>query len=225
MQIAVRAQHPHTLREAHGALASVRLEQGDWETAQRVFEHGLTLLRPGGVTDANLLSGLGYAYTLAGRLSDALPLLEQTVQSDVSINAMGLGLAVRVSRLADAYLRAGRADEALMRARGAVELSKKYQERVNEAIGLRVFAEVTALGKPGDAARAATSYADSLAIAQELGMRPLVAHCHLGLGKLSRRTGDGANAQRYLQTARAMYREMGMPFWVATVDAALADTD
>ena len=56
-------------------------------------------------------------------------------------------------------------------------------------------------------------------------MRPLVAHCHLGLGKLSRRTGDGANAQRYLQTARAMYREMGMPFWVATVDAALADTD
>src|SRR5207249_8149656 len=117
------------------------------------------------------------------------PPLEQTVRRDVSINAMGLGLAVRVSRLADAYLHAGRTDEALARARSAVEQSRKHQERANEAIGLRILAGVTALGDPRDAVGAATSYVDSLALAQELGMRPLVAHCHLGLGKLSRQIG------------------------------------
>ena len=121
-------------------------------------------------------------------------------EGDVSINAMGLGLAVRVSRLADAYLHAGRTDEALARARSAVELSRKHQERANEAIGLRILAEVTALGDPRDAVGAATSYVDSLALAQELGMRPLVAHCHLGLGKLSRRAGDRANSEQHLQT-------------------------
>ena len=221
MQIAVRTQHPHTLIEAHGALAAVSLERGDVETARRVFERGVALLRPARVTDPNLLSGLGYAYALSGRLAEAVPLLEQTVRHDASISAMGLGLAVRISRLADAYLRAGRADEALERARGAVELSRSHQERANEAIGLRTLAEIAALGEPGEAARAAAIYADALALARELGMRPLVAHCHLGLGRLARRTGDGPNAQRHLQTASALYREMDMRPWLAEAEAAL----
>ena len=45
-------------------------------------------------------------------------------------------------------------------------------------------------------------------------MRPLVAHCHLGLGKLSRRTGKREQAQEHLTIATAMYREMGMTYWL-----------
>ena len=52
-------------------------------------------------------------------------------------------------------------------------------------------------------------------------MRPLVAHCHLGLGTLYRRTGDQANAHEHLTTAATMYREMGMNFWLAQADAVL----
>ena len=52
-------------------------------------------------------------------------------------------------------------------------------------------------------------------------MRPLVAHCHLGLGKLYRRTGDQAKAEEHLATAMAMYREMGMSFWLEKAEAAL----
>ena len=136
MQIAERANHPHTVIEAHGALGGVSLERGDLATAQRVFERGVALLRSGSDGDANLLSGLGYAYTLSGRLTEGLPLLEEAVRSEVSISAMGLGLAVRMSRLAEAYLRSGRAGEALKRARSAVELSRKHQERANEALAL-----------------------------------------------------------------------------------------
>ena len=47
-----------------------------------------------------------------------------------------------------------------------------------------------------------------------VGMRPLVAHCHLGLGKLYRRTGKREQAQEHLTTATTMYREMEMTFWL-----------
>jgi hypothetical protein len=54
-------------------------------------------------------------------------------------------------------------------------------------------------------------------------MRPLIAHCHLGLGKLYGRTGKREQAQEHLATATAMYREMGMRFWLDQADAELAE--
>ena len=53
-------------------------------------------------------------------------------------------------------------------------------------------------------------------------MRPLAAHCRLGLGKLRRRTGDPAKADEHLTTAAAMYREMGMTFCLEKGEAELA---
>jgi hypothetical protein len=64
-------------------------------------------------------------------------------------------------------------------------------------------------------------YHEALALAEELGMRPLVAHCHLGLGKLSRRTGKRQEAQEHLTTATTMYREMDMRFWLEKAEADL----
>jgi hypothetical protein len=64
-------------------------------------------------------------------------------------------------------------------------------------------------------------YRQALALAEPLGMRPLLAHCHLGLGKLYRRTGKGEQAQEHLATATAMYREMGMTYWLEKAEAEL----
>jgi hypothetical protein len=50
---------------------------------------------------------------------------------------------------------------------------------------------------------------------------PLVAHCHLGLGKLYRRTGQREQAQEHLTTATAMYREMGMTYWLEQAEAEI----
>lgn len=52
-------------------------------------------------------------------------------------------------------------------------------------------------------------------------MRPLVAHCHLGLGKLYRRTGQRDRAQEHLTTSTTMYREMGMTYWLEKAEAEL----
>jgi hypothetical protein len=45
-------------------------------------------------------------------------------------------------------------------------------------------------------------------------MRPLAAHCHLGLGTLYRRVGRDQEAQAELASAAEMDRAMEMLFWL-----------
>ena len=66
---------------------------------------------------------------------------------------------------------------------------------------------------------AATRYRESLALADRLGMRPLIAHCHAGLAKLWRRTGKPADANEHFRAAAALYREMGMTYWLEKANA------
>jgi tetratricopeptide (TPR) repeat protein len=120
-----------------------------------------------------------------------------------------------------ACLSAGRIDEARSHAREALALARRLGARAAEAHGLCLAGDVASTGGAADAAEAEGHYREALAIANELGMRPLVAHCHLGLAKLYRRSGDQAKAQEHLTTATALYREMGMTFWLEKADAAL----
>lgn len=72
-----------------------------------------------------------------------------------------------------------------------------------------------------DSDGAACRYLEALSVATECGMRPLVAHCHVALGKLYRRTGKTEQAQEHLATGFEMYRQMGMQLWLKQVDAEL----
>jgi hypothetical protein len=63
--------------------------------------------------------------------------------------------------------------------------------------------------------------AATTALASELGMRPLIAHCHLGLGKLYRRTDKPEQAQEHLIIATTMYREMRMTYWLEKAETEL----
>ena len=63
------------------------------------------------------------------------------------------------------------------------------------------------------------AYRQALALADELGMRPLVVHCHLGLGKLYWRTGERVKAKEHLTTTTTMYREMDIRFWLEQAEA------
>jgi hypothetical protein len=62
-----------------------------------------------------------------------------------------------------------------------------------------------------------SGYRAALALAEELGMRPLIAHCHAGLGRLFERTGHREEARRHLTTATTMYREMRMTYWLEKI--------
>ena len=62
-------------------------------------------------------------------------------------------------------------------------------------------------------------YRQALVLATELGMQPLAAHCHLGLGQWHRRAGGRARAQEHMAIARTLYRGMNATLWLAQVEA------
>jgi tetratricopeptide (TPR) repeat protein len=113
-------------------------------------------------------------------------------------------------------LSVGQVDEARNHARDALALSRRMEARAGEAQALRLAGEAASAGEGNDAE---SNYREALVLATELGMRPLVAHCHLGLGKLYRRAGDPAKAQEHLTTATMMYRDMRMALWLAKAEA------
>ena len=124
--------------------------------------------------------------------------------------------------LGEAYRLAGRLDETSTQAQRALEFSRAHQERGNEAYALQLLGEVAAQRHPPQGERAEAHYRQALTLAQELGMRPLVAHCHRGLGTLYATTGQREQAHAALITAIALYRDMEMSFWLPQTEAALA---
>jgi len=124
--------------------------------------------------------------------------------------------------LGEAYLRAGRLDEAHTQAQRALEFSRAHQERGFEAYALRLLGEVAAQRHPSECDQAGDYYRQALGLAEELGMRPLQAHCHQGLGTLYAATGQQEQARTELAAAMEMYRNMEMTFWLPETEAVLA---
>jgi tetratricopeptide (TPR) repeat protein len=127
--------------------------------------------------------------------------------------------------LSEAYLRRGRLDEALAVALRGLEICRVHAQQGDQAWALRLLGEIHAHRQPPEAALAEASYREALALAEALGMRPLQAHCHLGLGALYAATGQREQARAALSTAIDLYRAMEMTFWLPQTEAALAQVE
>jgi tetratricopeptide (TPR) repeat protein len=150
---------------------------------------------------------LAVTYARMGRIQDAL-------------KRAGSNAALLLWR-AEVHFRAGQPEAAREAGEQGLTRHRTRGERGLEGWTLRLLGEITASRDPLEVARAEGYYHQALTLATELGMRPLIAHCHLGLGKLSRRIGDHAKAQEHLTTAATMYGEMGMTFWLEKAEAVL----
>ena len=103
---------------------------------------------------------------------------------------------------------------------------RRRTEPANEAWLHRLIGQMASRRDPPDVEPAEASYRRALAMAEELGMRPLVAHCHLGLGTLYRPMGKrGEEARKHLTMATRMYGEMDMAFWLQQAEAEMAMTN
>ena len=120
---------------------------------------------------------------------------------------------------------AGHLEEAHALAERALALTREHQERGHQAYALRLLGEIAAHRDPPDAALAEAHYQQALALADELGMRPLQAHCHLGLGRLYAKLEQREQARAELSTAIELYRTMEMTFWLPQAEAALAQVE
>jgi tetratricopeptide (TPR) repeat protein len=227
LQMAEAAGHPFSRLTACYSLGLFHLRRGDLNKAIPVLEQGLEVCNAWGLHALSfhgVASFLGAAYVLAGRVAEALPLLERVVQQT---DAMGVfwDHVLGVIPLGEGYLRAGRIEDALHQAQHAVDVCRQHQQHSHEAWALRLLGEIAAHDDSPQVESAAAHYRQALTLAAELGMRPLQAHCHLGLGTLYARIGRREQARAELSTAIELYRAMDMTFWLPQAEAALAQAD
>src|SRR5205823_452967 len=130
----------------------------------------------------------GHAYALVGRVDAGLPLLEQACRQAPSRRSMW-GQSLWVVHLGEAYLLADRRAEAADLAERLLAFSQQHKQRGDEAWILRLLGEIAAHAEPPEVEASENRYRGALALAEELGMRPLIAHCHLGLGTLYHQVG------------------------------------
>jgi tetratricopeptide (TPR) repeat protein len=210
---------------AYSSLGLLYLTKGDLEPASRMFEQSLALCRASGQRDFfhAITAGLGSVYALQGRLTEGRALLEEATSDSLHRGVLA-GHAFRVAWFSEVCRLAGYSAEAWQHACEALDLARQHKERANEALALHQLGVVYAHADPPEVALAEADYQQALALAEELDMRPLVAHCHLGLGRLYCQAGRGEQARVALATAIELYRAMDMSFWLLQAEAALART-
>ncbi|HSF29004.1 MAG TPA: AAA family ATPase [Candidatus Tectomicrobia bacterium] len=221
LRIAEALQQPGNLVLAHLSCGEPLLHQGKFHDAVPRLERAMAQYTPDLSAWYPMIAGaLGIAYAMTGRLADALPLLEQAVER-----------ARRVDRrretqwlayLIEAYLRAGRPDEAHALAERLLALGRERGERSTEARGRHLCGEIAMQWDPPHTEEAEAGYREALVLAEELGMRPLQAHCRHSLGSLYARIGRQEQACAELSIAIGLYRAMDMVFWLPQAEATLA---
>ena len=217
VRIAEVANHPFSLDTAYLAVGHLHFRKGDLNKAIALLERSMEICRVWDLPQ-NLLRVavvLGNALAATGRVGEAMPLLELT-------NERARSSRIRV-QLAQGYLLVGKLEEATSIANQVLESSQTQGYRGHTAVSLYVLAESLLHGDVSDMAKAEDHYDHAMALANELRMRPLVAHCHVGLGKLYRRTGDYEKAKTHLANGVAMMREMEMGLWLEKAEAELKE--
>ena len=225
VRIAETVEQPFPLSNAYLGIGLLHLRQGDLPQAIARLEKGLEICQ---TTDARLLlplaaGALGYAYTLSGRLAEAQPLLEQAVE--LTATRLMSPYPLWAAHLGEASLLAGRLEEAHQLAKHALGRARDTKQQAYEAYALRLYGEIAAQRTPLEVDPAAAAYQQAITLAEELGMRPLQAHCHRGLGSLYAKTGHPEPARVELSTAMALYRIMDMTFWLPETTAMLAQVE
>jgi tetratricopeptide (TPR) repeat protein len=226
LRIAEAVAHPVSLMRASWGIGLLALHQGDLPRALPLLDQALDICQ-----DADLPAyflemavALGAAYTLGGRVADAVPLLTQALEQTIAAERIGAQARCSFS-LGEAHLLAGRLEDAHALAERALALARQHQERGQQVYALRLLGDIAARRDPLDIELAEAHYRQALTLADELGMRPLQAHCHRGLGMLYATIGQQEQARAELSAAIRLYRAMDMTFWLPQTEAVLAQVE
>jgi tetratricopeptide (TPR) repeat protein len=221
LQIAETVAHPASLMFAAWGAGLLALRQGHLARALPRLEQAVHIGRQDDLVHyfPRMAGALGEAYILDTRLADALALLMQARESS-AVRRGGDRIALLCTLpLVHAHLLSSHLEEAQSLALWALSQTLEYQERGHQAYVLRLLGTIAAQRVPLDSSQAESHYLQALALAEELGMRPLQAHCQLDLGTLYARLDRQEQARAALAQASALYRDMAMTFWLPQAEA------
>jgi tetratricopeptide (TPR) repeat protein len=226
IRIAEALDHPFSIVMGCLDLAYLKSVRGELSQAAGLFERAIAQCREWTITTHTpiTMAALGHVYAWSGRSAEGVSYLQQAL---AAYESAGIGVyhSLSVAQLGEAYLHADQVENARACAERAVTLARGRGERGYEAWALRLLGEVASHYARADMATAVAHYGAAMTLASELEMRPLVAHCHRGLGTLYAQTGQQEQARAELSTAIAMYRAMEMTFWLPQAEAALAQVE
>jgi tetratricopeptide (TPR) repeat protein len=223
LRIAEAVNHPASLVSAYRSVALPYLRQGNLHQALPMLERAMSLCEEADLPFLFSLMAvaLGSAYVLGGRVDEAVRLLERALEQTALSGRIG-GQTLLLFTLGESHLHAGHLEKAQALAERVLVLARERQERGHEAYALRLLGGIAARREPPASDQAGDYYRQAIALAEELGMRPLQAHCHRGLGTLYLKTGQQEQARAELSTAITLYRAMDMTFWLPQAEVALA---
>ena len=226
MRMAEVVDHPASLMVASWGVGLLALRQGDLPRVLPRLERAMGICQEADlpVYFPWMAGALGAAYTLGGRVADAVPLLTQAMEQTIA-TAMAGDQTLCSLPLGEAHLAAGRLEEAHALAEDTLALAREHQQQGIQAYALRLLGDIAAHRAPPAVDQAAAHYRQALALADELGMRPLLAHCHHALGTLYAKLGQWEQARAELSAAIELYHAMEMTFWLPEVEAALAQVE
>jgi class 3 adenylate cyclase/tetratricopeptide (TPR) repeat protein len=225
-RFAASSEHIFTICWAHFAASVMHFLHGDWEMARSRADRWITTLRNANVTMQLPWAVAASAWALAqlGNLKEAQDAIREAEELLVREAASGIfaysGWAF--CAVGRACLLLGLPDEAHRLADLALESSR--QQPGFTAHALHLLGDTAIHPHRFDAEKGAAHYQNALILAQLHCMRPLVAHCHFGLGKLYRHIGETEHAGDNFAAASRMYREMEMDFWLHQTKAEMRDS-
>jgi class 3 adenylate cyclase/tetratricopeptide (TPR) repeat protein len=226
LRIAEAITHAPSMMFASWELGLLALRQGDLRRAISLLERATGICHEADlpIYFPRVAAALGAAYMLDGRVTDAVPLLTQAMAQMMMTGLRGFQGLCGLT-LGKAQMLMGRLEDAHALVTQELALARAHQERGHQAYALRLLGDMAARREPPESTQAAAYYREALALAEALGMRPLQAHCHRGLGMLYAVTGQQEQARAALSTAIEMYKSMDMMFWLPPTEAALAQVD
>jgi class 3 adenylate cyclase/tetratricopeptide (TPR) repeat protein len=223
IEIGEAINHLYSILHGYWGMAILLLGQGYNEAAIKVMKRCLGLCEKAQLPflESFFLACLAPAYARAGLQEEGLKVVESAVESFRAEGAR-FGCVLAEVHRGEVYLLAGRPEEASAFAFEAIELCRSIKARGYEAWGLKNLADIVCQASGHDAGQAESRYGQAMALAEELGMRPLLAHCHRGLGMLYGRTGGKDRAREQYGKAIDILRQCGADGWVEKYEKELA---
>jgi tetratricopeptide (TPR) repeat protein len=195
--------------------------KAEYELASHLLERAMSTARRWNLAllEPQATRYLGWVYACSGRVDDGLLLLQEAARAVESRDLRVQEATVR-RLLGEAHLLAGRLDEASAHAGHALSVARQRRQRGDEAYSLHLLGAIATAQDPADTDEARRFYRDALALGEELGIQPLVARCHLALGRLTMQLNDDAAADHVVAAIRR-FCEMDMKTGVRDVAAAV----